>query len=77
MGKGESGLKGPPGPARASTPKPESVCLTISCLSPTPLTLMGGYPRPPFSKENQLRPLVNKSPGHNKSVPIQTPLMTF
>ena len=76
MGKGKSGLEGPPGPARASTPKPESVCFTISCLSPTPLTLMGGYPRPPFSKENQLRPLVNKSPGHNKSVPIQTPLMT-
>ena len=66
MGKGESGLKGPPGPARASTPKPESVCLTISCLSPTPLTLMGGYPRPPFPKENQLRVLVIKSPGHNR-----------
>ena len=27
--QGGSGLKGPPGPARASTPKPESVCLTI------------------------------------------------
>ena len=66
MGKGESGLEGPPGPAQASTPKPESICLTISCLSPTPLTLMGGYLRPPFSKENQLRALVNKSPGHNR-----------
>ena len=30
--------------ARASTPKPESVCLTILCLSPTLLTLTGGYP---------------------------------
>ena len=30
--------------------------------------------RPPFSEENQLRALVNKSPGHNKSVSIQKPL---
>ena len=37
----------PPGPGWASTPKPESVCLTILCLSPTLLTLTGGYPRPP------------------------------
>ena len=66
MGKGKSGLEGPPGPARASTPKPESVCFTISCLSPTPLTLTGGNPQPPFSKENLLRALVNKSPGHNR-----------
>ena len=34
----------PPGPGRASTPKPESVCLTILCLSPTLLTLTGGCP---------------------------------
>ena len=33
-----------PGPARASTLKPESVCLTILCLSPALLTLAGGYP---------------------------------
>ena len=72
-GKGESGLKGPPGPARASTPKPESVCFTILQLSPTPLTLTGGYPRPPFSEGNQLKDLVNKPPGHNRSVSIQTP----
>ena len=52
-GQGGSGLKG--SSARASTPKPESVCFTISCLSLTPLTLMGGCPRPPFSEENQLR----------------------
>ena len=65
-GKRQSGLEGSPGPAQASTPKPESVCFTISCLSPTPLTLTGGYPQPPFSKENQLTALVNKSPGHNR-----------
>ena len=28
-GQGESGLKDPPGSARASTPKPESACFTI------------------------------------------------
>ena len=39
-----SGLEGPTGPARVSTPKPESVCLPILCLSPTLLTLTGGYP---------------------------------
>ena len=76
-GKGRSGLKGPPGSARASTPKPESVCLTILCLSPTLLTLTGGYPRPPFSGKSQLRALVNKCPGHDRSVSIQTPLMAF
>ena len=39
-----SGLEGLPRPAWASTPKPESVYLTILCLSPTLLTLTGGYP---------------------------------
>ena len=48
-GHGKSGLERPPGPAQASTPKPKSVCFTISWLSPTLLTLMGGYPQPPFS----------------------------
>ena len=72
-----SGLEGPPGPARASTPKPEFVCLTILCLSPTLLTLTGGYPQPPFSGENQLRALVDKSPGHERNISIQTPLLAF
>ena len=43
--QGGSGLEEPTGPARASTSKPESVCLPILCLSPTLLTLTGGYPR--------------------------------
>ena len=48
--QGEPELEGcPSGPAWASTPKPESVCFTILRLSPTPLTLTGGYPWPPFS----------------------------
>ena len=42
-------IRGTPGPARASLPKPESLCLTILCLSPTLLTLTGGYSRLPFS----------------------------
>ena len=75
--QGRLGLEGPPGPARASTPKPESVCLTILCLSPTLLTLTGGYPWPPFSGENQLRALANKSLGHERSISIQTPLLAF
>ena len=53
-GKGGSSLKGPPESALASTPKPNSVCLTILCLSPTLLTLTGGYPRPPFSEKVNL-----------------------
>ena len=72
-----SGLKGLPRPAQASTPKPESVCFTISCLSPTPLTLMVGYLRPPFSKENLLRALVNKSPGHERNISNQTPSVSI
>ena len=70
-----SGLDTPSGPARASTPKPESVCLAILCLSPILLTLTGGYPQPPFSGKNQLRALVDKSPGHEKSV--SNPLLAF
>ena len=76
-GKGGSWLKGPHEFARASTPKPESVCLTILCLSQTLLTLTGGYPRPPFSEKNQLRALVNKSPEHKRNVSILTPLLAF
>ena len=75
--QGRSGIEGPPGSAQASTPKPESVCLTILCLSPTLLTLTGGYPRPPFSGKSQLRALVNKSPGHERNISILTPLLAF
>ena len=77
--QGGSELEGLPGPARASTPQPKSVCLlfTILCLSPTLLTLTGGSPRPPFSEENQLKALVNKSPGLERSILILTPLLLF
>ena len=53
------------------------VCLsTVYYIMPltTLLTLTGGYPRPPFSEEDQLRALVNKSPGHERSISIQTSL---
>ena len=73
--QGGSGLEGPPAPAQASTLKPESVCLTILCLSPILLTLTGGYPRPPSLEKNQLRALVDKSPGHERS--ISNPLLAF
>ena len=72
--KVDQASRDPPESARASTPKPESVCLAILCLSPTLLTLTGGYPRPSFSGKSQLRALVN---GHDRSVSIQTPLMAF
>ena len=72
-----SGLKGLPKPARASTPKPESICLTVLCLSPTLLTLTGGYPRSPFSGENQLTALANKSPRHERNISNQTPPLAF
>ena len=54
-GQGGSGLEGPPGLARASTPEPESVCLTILCLAPTLLALTGGYPLPGASVRNSTR----------------------
>ena len=76
-GKGGSWLKGPHEFARASTPKPESVCLTTLCLSPTLLTLTGGYPGPTFSGKCQLRALVNKSLGHKRNISILTPLLAF
>ena len=49
----------PPWTCLSIYPKPESVCFTILRLSPTPLTLTGGYPQPPFSEGNQLRALAN------------------
>ena len=69
--------QGTPESARACTPKQESVCLTTLCLSPTLLTLTGGYAQPPFSGKSPLRALVNKSPGHERNISILTPLLAF
>ena len=76
-GKGGSGFEGLLRPAWASISKPESVCLTILCLSPTLLTLTGVYPWPPFPGENQLRALANKSLGHERNISIQTPSVSI
>ena len=72
-----SKLNGLPRLSRASTPKPESVCFTISWLSPTPLTLTGGFSWPPFSGENQLRAIANKSPGHERNISNQNPSVSI
>ena len=48
--QGGSGLKG--SSARASTPKPKSVCLLSAILHSS--DIKQGYPRPPFSEENNL-----------------------
>ena len=69
-------IRGTPWTCSSIYPKTR-VCLTILCLSPTLLTLTGGYPQPPFSGENQLRALANKSPGHERSISIQTLLLAF
>ena len=50
---------------------------TILCLSPTLLTLTGGYPRPLFSGENQRMALANKPPGHEGNISIQTPSVSI
>ena len=75
--KGESGLEGPPRPGRASTPKPESVLSYYFMTLTNSSDINWVYPRPPFSERNQLRALVSKSPGHNRSISIQTPWMAF
>ena len=72
-----SELNGLPRLSWTSTPKPESVCFTVSWLSPTPLTLTGGYSWPPFSGENQLRAIANKSSGHAKNISNQNPSVSI
>jgi len=55
-----------------------SVCCSLYyAFHQTLLTLTGDYPRPPFSEENQLKALVNKSPGLERSILILTPLLLF
>ena len=77
--KAEPDSEGFPGSARASTLKLKSVCVLfiILCFSPTLLTFTGGYPQPPFSEENQLRALVTKSPGLERSIFTLTHLLLF
>ena len=78
-GKADQDSRGTPWTCSSIYPKPKSVCLLliILCLSPALLTLTGGYPRSPFFGENQIRALADKSPGHERSLSIQTPLLAF
>ena len=59
---------GPPGTSQPSTPKPESVCLIILLLSPTPMTLTGAIPDHPSLEK------VNLELVHMKGVSLLKPL---
>ena len=67
--------RGPP--SRASIPKPDSVCFTISCLSPTLLTLTEGYPRPPFSGKINLGLQLIRLLDMRRIFQIKPPLLAF
>ena len=73
--KVRSGLRGPPGFSRASTPKTR-VCL-LYCIMPFTNSSdinRGWSPHHLLLEKVNLELLDNKSPGHNKSVSIQKPL---
>ena len=72
-----SGLEGALWTSLSICPQTRIVCHTILCLSPTLLALTGGYPWPPFSGENQLRALANRSPGHERNISNQTPSVSI
>ena len=75
--QGGSGLEGALWTSLSICPQTRIVCHTILCLSPTLLALTGGYPWPPFSGENQLRALANRSPGHERNISNQTPSVSI
>ena len=62
-------------PLTCSSIYPQTRIYFMPCINSSDIN--GDYPRPPFSGENQLRALANKSPGHDRSVSVQTPLMAF
>ena len=63
-GQGGSGFNGSPGSAWACTPKPRSVCLLWTILHSSDIN--GGLSLTTFLWGQQLRALVNNSPGHNR-----------
>ena len=73
--KAGSGLRGPPGFSRASTPKTR-VCLLycVMLFNYSSNINRGLSPHHLFMEKVNLELLENKSPGHNKSVSIQKPL---
>ena len=75
--KAGSGLRGPPGLSQASNPKTR-VCLPYRIMLFAYISdINRGYPRPPFSGENQLRALANKCPGHERNISNQTPSVSI
>ena len=70
-----SGLRGPPGLSRASTPKTRVCLLYCVMLSTNSSDINRGLsPHHLFLEKVNLELLDNKAPGHNKSVSIQNPL---
>ena len=76
--KAGSGLRGPPGLSRASTPKSRVCLLYCVMLSTNSSDINRGLsPHHLFLEKVNLELLDNKSPGHNKSVSIQNPSDDF
>ena len=72
--KAGSSLRGPPGNFRASTPKTRVCLLYCVMLSTYSSNINRGLsPHHLFLEKVNLQ-LLDKSPGHNKSVSIQNPL---
>ena len=73
---GGSGLEGLPWTCSSIYPETKICLSTVYYIMPftNSSDINRGYLRPPFSEENQLRALVNKSPGHERSISIQTPV---
>ena len=70
-----SGLRGPPGLSRASTPQTRVCLLYCVMLSTYSSNINRGLsPNHLFLEKVNLELLDNKSPGHNKSVSIPKPL---
>ena len=73
--KAGSGLRGPPGFSRASTPQTRVCLLYCVMLSTYSSNINQGLsPHNLFLEKVNLEILDNKSLGHNKSVSIQKPL---
>ena len=74
-GKASQGLRGPQ-ICLSIYPQNQSLPTFLLCALTYSSDINGGL-SPPFSEGNQRRALVNKPPGHNRSVSIQTPQMAL
>ena len=75
MGKADQDSRDPLDLLKHLPQNQNSSVLLFYAIHQTLLTLTGGYPRPPFSEENKLGALANKSPEHEKSVSTQASLL--